>query len=108
MNKTLNAVIVDPDGTVRKAEIENSLGAFQAVVGGYIEAVCGDNATIYVNEEGLIQGLPYNDAASHFAQRVLGLGVMLHGTALILGAADEEGNDTHVHQSVANYYILEN
>jgi len=106
--KTLDAVIVDPDGTVRKAEIEDSLASFQAVVGGYIEAVCGVNATIYVNEEGLLMGLPYNDAASLYAQRVLGLGVMLHGTALILGPADAEGSDTHVHPSVADYYILEN
>lgn len=105
--KTLNAVIVDPDGTVRKAEIENSLGSFQAIVGGYIEPVCGVNTTIYVNEEGLILGLPYNDAASLFAQRVLGLGVMLHGTALILGPADVDGSDTHVHPSVVDYYVLE-
>ena len=105
---SLKAVIVDPDGTVRKADVEDTLAAFQAVVGGYIEPVCGVNTTIYVNEEGLIMGLPYNDAASLFAQRVLGLGVMLHGTALILGPADGEGNDTHVHPSVVDYYILEN
>ena len=104
---SLNAVIVDPDGTARKVEIENSLHAFQAVVGGYIEGVFSDEATIYVNEEGLIHGLPYNGSASLFAQRFLGLEVMLHGTALILGSTDVEGNDTHVHQSVVDYYILE-
>jgi len=34
MAETIRAVIVDPDGTVQTTEIENNLGAFQAVVGG--------------------------------------------------------------------------
>lgn len=105
---TLNAVIVDPDGTARKAEIGDDLGSFQAVVGGYIEGVCSTGATIYVNEEGLLQNLPYNDAATLFAHQFLGIPVRLFGTALILGPADAEGNDTHVPQSVVDYYTLEN
>lgn len=105
---TINAVIVDPDGTARKAEIENSLGAFQAVVGGYIEAVVGSDTTVYVNEEGLIQDLPFNPSASVFANHFLRRGVRLFGTALFLGAPDSEGNDTHVRQSVIDFYELEN
>lgn len=104
---TLNAVIVDPDGTVRKTQIENTLDAFQAVVGGYIEGVFGENCTIYVNEEGILQSLPYNQSATLFAARFCGLDRLLFGTALIVGPGDSEGTDTDVHESVISYYILE-
>ncbi len=108
MADKLQAVIVDPDGTHRVTEIENNLGAFQAVVGGYIEGVFGREAVMYVNEEGLLMGLTPNPLATMFAQRVLGAGVVLVGTALILGPGDSEGNDTPVRQSVVDYFTKEN
>lgn len=104
---TIQAVIVDPDGTTRDTQIENSLGSFQAVVGGYIEGVFGNVATVYVNEEGLLMGLPANPLATLFAQRILGAGVVLHGTALIVGPGDSEGNDTPVRQTVVDYFTQE-
>jgi hypothetical protein len=101
---TIPAVIVDPDGTVRTTEIENSLGSYQAVVGGYIEGVFGREATIYVNEEGMFRSLPFNPLATLFAVSVLGLpGMRLFGTALILGPGDGEGNDTPVRPIAVEY-----
>lgn len=105
MAKNIRAVIVDPDGTLRDTEIEDSLGSFQAVVGGYIEGVFGNVATIYVDEEGLLKSLPFNSLATLFAQRILGAAVRLHGTALILGTGDNEGNDTPVRQSVVDHFF---
>lgn len=107
MAQNIRAVIVDPDGTVRNTEIENNLGSFQAVVGGYIEGVFGNVGTIYVNEEGLLMALPPNPLATLFAQRILGAGVVLHGTALIVGPGDGEGNDTHVRPAVVDYFTME-
>lgn len=104
----ITVVIVDPDGVARKTKIENSLGSFQSVVGGYIEGVFGTVATIYVNEEGLLRGLPHNPLATSLANDILGAGVSLHGTALIVGPGDGEGNDTSVRQTVVDYYNLEN
>lgn len=104
---TMKTVIVDPDGTVREAEIENNLASFQAVVGGYIEAVCGNVATIYVNEEGLLQSLPFNPLATLFAQRILGAPVHLVGTALIVGPPDGDGGDTDVRPTVVDYFNQE-
>jgi hypothetical protein len=101
---TIRVLIVDPDGTHRVTEIEQSLGGFQAVVGGYIEGVFGRVATVYVNEEGLLTGLPPNPLATLFAQRILGAGVVLVGTALIVGPGDGAGNDTPVRQSVVDYF----
>ena len=101
---TIRAVIVDPDGTHRETEIESSLGAFQAVVGGYIEGVIGREASIYVNEEGLLIGLPTNPLATLFAQQMVRAGVVLVGTALIVGPPDDEGNDTDVRPAVVDYF----
>jgi hypothetical protein len=109
MADKLKVVIVDPDGTHRSTEIENSLGGFQAAIGGgYIEGVFGREATVYVDEEGLLKNLPLNPLATLFAQRVLGMGVHLCGPALIVGPGDGEGNDTDVRPSVVEYFQKEN
>ena len=109
MAQKLKAVIVDPDGTSRSTEIENNLGGFRAAIGGgYIEGVFGREATMYVDEEGLLKSLPHNPLATLFAQRVLGMGVHLFGTALILGPGDGEGNDTDVRPFVVEHFQKEN
>lgn len=104
---TIKALIVSPDGIVRETDIENELGAFQGVVGGYIEGVFGNVATIYVNEEGLLMSLPWNLLATHFANKVLGTPVNLVGTALIVGPGDGDGNDTDVRPTVVDYFTKE-
>ena len=77
------------DRTHEIIEIENTLEALQAAVGGYIETVrlrVGD-AVMIVNEEGLLLGLPYNTLASGFAGRAI------VGTAIIVGVNGEEFTD---------------
>jgi hypothetical protein len=105
---TLKALIVDPDGTTRETEIENDLAAFQAVVNGYIEPVYGRVGTVYVNEEGLLVGLPANPRATFFVREMFGHPHRLVGTALIVGPADTEGNDTDVRPAVVDYFTKEN
>ena len=107
----INALVVYPDDRVERIEVDNTdLAAYQKVVGGYIEGVYGRIATVYVNEEGLILNLEPNPSVSLFVERFLvnGSYFTLHGTALIVGPPDEEGNDTHVRQSVVSYYMMEN
>lgn len=105
----LTAVIVDPDGTARKTEIDNTLGAFRAAIGGgYIEGLFSPIASMYVDEEGLLKNMPFNYEATLFAQRFMRLqGVRLVGPALILGPVTTGGSDTSVRQSVVDYYSLE-
>lgn len=99
---TIKAVIVYPDWTVQHLDIENSLGAFQAAIGGgYIEGVFTPDATIYVDEEGVMKRLPHNRLASLYAQRVL------CGPALILGPGDGDGNDTDVRPTVVDFFTKE-
>lgn len=106
----INALIVNPDGTYRQTLIENELGAFQAVVDGYIEPVYGRVATVYFNEEGMLRSLPINPMATLFAERVLSREARypLVGTVLIVGPADTEGNDTDVRPAVVDYFTKEN
>lgn len=99
----LTVVIVDPDGTARKTQIENDLGAFQAVVDGYIEGIYQEDFTVYVNEEGLYQRLPFNNRVLE----VLDWPHPLLGTALIVGPADENGYDTDVPEHIIRHYELE-
>jgi hypothetical protein len=57
----MRAVLVKPERAPEVVEIENSLEALQAAVGGYIETVsmpCG--LVLVCNEEGKIRGLPFN------------------------------------------------
>jgi hypothetical protein len=100
---TINVVIVETSGTVRKTEIENSLGAFQAVVGGYIEGVFRPDFTIYVNEEGIMMRLPMNERITE----VIDYPQPLFGNALIVGPADQDGHDTDVPAHIVNHYELE-
>lgn len=101
---TLKVLIVEPDSTVRETEIENDLGTFQAVVGGYLEVVLGNVATIYVNEEDLLRRLPFNPLATAFAQRILGHeSIYLVGRALIVGPP-ADGDDTDVRPAVVDYF----
>lgn len=102
---TINAVIVSPDGTAQKVEVERHYRAFQAIVGGYIEGIFPGGFTVYVNEEGIMQGLSLNRRI----QEVLGgTPPSILGNALIVGPGDEEGNDTDVPDFIVRHYELEN
>ncbi len=63
-------------------EIENTLEALQREVGGYIETVgIARDACLVVNEEGIINDLPFN---------VRLYGLQLFGTVLIVGVGGDE------------------
>lgn len=100
---TITAVIVEADGTTRKAEVENSVGGFQAVVGGYFRPLFGADFTVYVNEDGYALRLPTNERIGE----VVDYPYPLVGNALIVGPADSEGNDTSVPDHIVNHYGLE-
>lgn len=73
---------------VSEIEIENTLGALQNEVGGYIEVVMlSDKAAMIVNEEGLLLGLSPNVIASAAA------GTLIVGNALIVGVDGEDFTD---------------
>ena len=85
---TAPALVLHPNGGVEKLEALPDLAALQMHVGGWIEAIQGPHWTMYVNEEGLLHGLPPNPQASRLA------GVPLVGACVLVGEPDREGNDT--------------
>lgn len=61
MGKKIRVLYKKPGMAAKEIEIENTLKAFQLLVGGYIEVVTISRTTIaVVNEEGRILGLPEN------------------------------------------------
>ena len=92
----IKALVIDPDAPAGSAvrEIDQELSTFQQLVGGYIEGVYGldddgdAQATIFINEEGKIYGLPVNRIATliwyHLEPEVRGHDVLC-GTAVIVG-----------------------
>lgn len=100
---TITAVIVEPNGTARKVEMDNALGALQAAVGGYIQIILQPDFTVYVDEDGRMKRLPQNERIGE----VVDFPYPLVGNALIVGPADSEGNDTSVPDHIINHYGLE-
>ena len=80
----MKVLIVEPGQYPREAEIEKSLKAEQAVVGGLIECVYPwqDNACIVCNDEGKLQGLPLN--------RMLGDYDVIAGTFFVVGLTEDD------------------
>lgn len=81
----MKVIIKEPGQRPRETEIENSLSALQQAVGGYIETVTlAEDCCIICNEEGRLQGLPYN---------LTFCGVSFVGTILFVGVAGDEFAD---------------
>lgn len=100
----MRGVIIRTDGTASVEDIDTSLAGLQAIVGGYIEAVglkCPHPATAYINEEGKLEGLMPNAAASQIAH--LMPEDFIVGQMVVLGAPDDEGNDTAVSDEVLGW-----
>lgn len=81
----LQSFIKEPGKKPRITEIENSLSALQEAVGGYIETVTfAEDCCVVCNEEGRLQGLPYN---------LTFCGVSFVGTILFIGVLGDEFAD---------------
>ena len=82
----------------------DDLGSYQALVDGYIEAVDLEHpaASMYINEEGKLYGLPINMRATHVEwahNALLRQEDIVMGDAFILGPVDQNGDDTSVPQA---------
>lgn len=97
--------------TVLGGYIEADLADYkdmQRVVGGLIEPVAfnlnKDNFDVYVNEEGILLGLPFNKPAHEFLQTVVDdetFQWVPQGDLFLLGGVDPEGESTDVPKAVA-------
>lgn len=78
----MKVIIKQPGKEPEVAEIENTLPGLQRAVGGYIETVTlADDCCIICNEEGRLEGLPYN---------LTFCGVSSVGPILVVGVDEDE------------------
>lgn len=88
------AVVVETDGAVREVEWDSDGGVLrelQEAVGGYVDVVALDQGLdMWVNDEGLVNGMSVNWLASALAARS-GAQQPYWGPAVFTGGADEEG-----------------
>lgn len=83
--------------TIELWEVED----YQKVVGGWIEAldISDFGCTMYLNEEGLIRGLPYNRRATYLwwyhVPHARGR-ARLAGDAVLVGLPDRDGGSTNI------------
>ena len=68
----------------------------KSAVGGWIEIAPTPGApfVMYVNEEGKIEGLPFNARADRLANRYRTWSDPLMGNAVLVGLPDDDGEDT--------------
>jgi hypothetical protein len=93
------ALVIRANGNgVEKIDIvpNTGLASLQEAVGGYIEAVrLGNDAIMYINEEGLLQGLPRNGVATEmyhqFYPSILRQEIV--GDVIICGVDPETGEE---------------
>jgi len=71
----------------------NTLAQLQAAVGGYVQAVdLTPELTMWCNEEGKLQGLPFNAAATLAWAMSFGKTDIIVGNAVFTGGTDHNGD----------------
>jgi len=106
---SVSGLFISTTGNAVKATFDD-LADYQQAVGGYIEAVdikvAGHEATIYLNEEGKMFGLPLNRSVTRLATGRIFEGDYIAGDVVIVGGG-YEGDTLSLHPD-AQAFILDN
>ena len=90
------AVVIGFDTSIGVIDLdahEGSLKVLQDAVDGWVQVVdLSPKLSIWVNEEGKMNGLPYNDIATAIYQDRFGAVDIIVGNAVLTGGTDEEGD----------------
>jgi len=95
----VRGVVVPVEGPVREVNVDGLDGMKEAIGGGWIEGVTLRQARMYVDEEGLLRGLPVNPRASAlylFTHGIISTPIV--GDVLILGPIVDDGEDSDIPQ----------
>lgn len=89
------AVVIGFDESIGVLDLdapEGSLKVLQDAVDGWVQVVdLAPKLSIWVNEEGKMNGLPYNGKATAIYQERFGMVDIIVGNAVLTGGTDEEG-----------------
>ena len=103
------AIIIPAEGTPRTVMVEHPEGDFiRSVVGGWFDCVRGDKFHGYVNDTGLIDGLPLNPVASVIFGQILAGDCIVFGSMSASGEYDgyEHSIDPQVVVAVKSAHLL--
>jgi hypothetical protein len=86
--------------------LNGSLEDLQRVVGGWVQAVqLSDTITLWINEEGKLDGLPFNHNATLVWEHFFGKGTdIVVGNAFFTGGVDKDGNSEDISES--DFFML--
>lgn len=91
------AIKINTDGTLVELDLdspEGSLKVLQTAVGGYVQAIdLTPEVTMWINEEGKLEGLPLNFHGTMFWSATYGFGTdQIVGDIVLTGGTDDEGD----------------
>lgn len=99
-----NAVIIRTNGTSEIIDIStNTLDQLQSAVGGWVQAIDLSNTlTMWLNEEGKVEGLPHNTVAQWYWDMAFGPDTdYLVGNVVFTGGVDHQGDTIGLDDSTA-------
>lgn len=80
--------------------IDDQLKTLQDAVGGYIEAITlSDDLVMWVNEDGKMNRLPFNQAATSLFMKYRGGADFIVGNVVLTGGADADGNTLGINEA---------
>lgn len=81
----------------------SQLKELQEAVGGWIQAVdLSDTLTMWLNEEGKLNGLPLNTQATDLWEEVYGKTDFIVGNVIFTGGTGDEGETLGLNEDTAN------
>ena len=81
----MKVLVIEPHKKPYEKDVDHTLESLQGIVGGLIEPIYLDDAAIIVNEEGKINGLPFNRALRDESSAILDL---MFGTCVNCGLGE--------------------
>jgi hypothetical protein len=94
---TKQVIVITPEHevSVQQMPIAKEYDFLNTAVAGWIQAVelseDLEGITLWVNEEGKMNGLPYNQKATYLWEKSYGFTDVIVGTAVLTGGTDDEG-----------------
>ena len=83
---------------IRQCDFADSYEMMRETVGGYIELVSLHLADMFINEEGKLNGLPFNARATHLAwvDNSISRDDLIVGNAVVFGKSNQVGEETSI------------
>ena len=96
-DKMKTIAILQPTGELTAVGFQpdenEMLARLQAACGGYVQAIdMTDTLTMWVNEEGKLNGSEWNECATAIWHAIYGPSDTIFGTVVFTGGADEDGD----------------